>query len=153
MANPRDFDEALAALSAELAGIAEWSGAPQYAYMREMQAKGQLYLDYQGLEKKLKDFRLVLPAGKQAEFDACVQHIAKAFGQVIIHAAFPYDSQLDVMRGWPEAWQSLDDALKGINLFLAILGSEESGRHRSGGSGGPRADLFNVDRGVDRGCA
>jgi hypothetical protein len=152
MANPAEYGRALSALKAELAYIAKWYGAPHIAYAREMQAKGQLDLDYQSLDKKLRDLRTELPSAKRAKFDGCAQEIALAFGEMIIHAGFPYDDQLNVMRGWPEAWRKLDNALKGISLFLEALssGKREPGQSSSsGGAGGHRIDLF----GIDRGCA
>jgi hypothetical protein len=146
MTIPTQFELALAALNAELADIATWSGAPQDAYSREMQQKGQLDLDYQNLNKRLQDLRAVLPPSRHAEFDGCVKEVKMAFGAMIIHAGFSYENQLDVMRGWPEAWAKLDSALKGMNFFLGTLAAQKERPSRSGGSGGPRTDLFTIDQ-------
>ena len=111
-----------------------------------MKRKGQLDLDYQDLNKKLADFRSFLPTGKRAEFDACVQQIVGAFGEMIIHASFSYDDQLNIMRGWPEVWEKLHNSLKGIDLVLSRMSSELP-PGISHGSGGPRSDFFMGEQG------
>jgi hypothetical protein len=84
---------------------------------------------------------------EQIKFDGCAQEITAAFGGIIIHAGYDYTDQRNVMRGWLEAWRQLDNALKGINLFLKTVSTDKKKRGRPGGSGGQRVDLFNNDRG------
>jgi hypothetical protein len=141
------LEEALAALTIELEQIDKWSSGPHLLYAREMQRQGQLELDFQQLNKKLQDVRDILPTAKRPKFDACVKDITVAFGGMIIHAAFPYSDQRDVMRGWQEVWPQLDNSLKGVKIVLATLSAESKRPGRSGGSGGSRVDLFNIDRG------
>ena len=149
MASPSNFDKALSALNAELENIGRWYRAPHFAQMRHTENKGNLDTDYQRLEGKLQDLRAVLPNARLADFDACVQQIKMTFGAMIIHANFPYDNQLDVSQGWPIIWQKLDNSLKGLNVFLGRLAEDGGGAGRAHGAGGPRIDLF----GIDRGCA
>jgi hypothetical protein len=149
VASPRNFDEALAALNAELADIAQWSRAPQYVHMREMKQRGQLDIDYQGLEERLSDLRPVMPTARLVEYDACVQQLVMAFGELIIHASISYEDELNVMEGWSRGWRKLDNALKGMKVFLATLARAGGETGQAHGAGGPRTDLF----GNERGCA
>ena len=149
MAEAAEYEKALKALGDELADISRWNSAPQTAYMREMGQKGQLHRDQQRLDKKLNEFRSAMPTRHRAKFDACVLQVTMAFGTMVIHADQSYDDQLNIMRGWSEAWGKLHTALDGLDLFLSMLSAEGTRPGRSRGSGGPRVDLF----GTDRGCA